>query len=281
MTDAMVFTEMEDIRTGDIGGRLRRARELKGLSLADAARLTKLTTHVLQAIERNDFGSLPGGMFRRAYVRTLATEVGLNANEVVADYCEQFEPPVISPVPQDADTALEAKWIRQLTPRPQRSLWTFAAVAAPAVAWFMLQPGPVAAIAPLDAVVSEPAAVMAPYASIAFVADPHRVTHAAAAADAPAAPVHVELTATDSCWVAAETDGERVIYRLMEPGERVRLDAQNRIVLRIGNAGAMTVSLNGAASRSFGDVGEIVNLDITTENVQRLLAGPDERLQLN
>jgi cytoskeletal protein RodZ len=75
----------------DIGGRLRLAREDRGLSLNDVASRTKLSVFVLQAIERNDFGCLPGGMFRKAYVRTLAGEVGLDAQQLAADYCARFE----------------------------------------------------------------------------------------------------------------------------------------------------------------------------------------------
>ena len=78
---------MEHTLTGDIGGRLRRAREDRGLSLSDVARRTKLSINVLQAIERNEFTSLPAGMYRKAYVRTLAAEVGLNPTEIVADFC--------------------------------------------------------------------------------------------------------------------------------------------------------------------------------------------------
>lgn len=79
--------------TNDIGGRLRRAREQRGLSLHDLATRTKFTIPVLCAIERNDFAVLPGGMFRKAYVRTLALEVGLNPDDIAADYCACFEPP--------------------------------------------------------------------------------------------------------------------------------------------------------------------------------------------
>lgn len=84
---------MIDELAGDVGGRLRRARQQRGLSLHEAAGLTKLSIYVLQAIERNDFDSLPAGMYRKAYVRTLAGEVGLDPNEIAAHYGEQCEPP--------------------------------------------------------------------------------------------------------------------------------------------------------------------------------------------
>jgi cytoskeleton protein RodZ len=75
----------------DIGGRVRLAREQRGLTLADASRVTKLPTAVLQAIEHNDFARLPAGMYRKAYLRTFAGEVGLDPREIAADYETQYE----------------------------------------------------------------------------------------------------------------------------------------------------------------------------------------------
>ena len=86
----------------DIGSRLRQAREQRGLSLGDIAATTKIPAMSLAAIERNDFGRLPAGVFRRAFVRTFATEVGLNADELVGEYRARFEPaPAAPPVPSE------------------------------------------------------------------------------------------------------------------------------------------------------------------------------------
>lgn len=87
--------------THDIGARLRRAREQRGLTLRDLAGQTKLSMIALRAIERNDFGALPGGLYPRAYVRMLACELGLDASELAREYVEQFElEPVAEPPPR-------------------------------------------------------------------------------------------------------------------------------------------------------------------------------------
>ena len=269
---------MDHTLTGDIGGRLRRAREDRGLSLSDAARRTKLSINVLQAIERNDFTNLPGGMFRKAYVRTLAAEVGLDPNAMAADYCERFEPPVetVAVAVPIHSAALQEKWIRQLTPSPQRSIVTLAAFAAPAVAWFMLQAGSVGATVPLDYAASDFAALpMSRTASIGLTADAPRgaAMPIAIAAHTTAVPLRIEMTATGWCWVAAETDGQRVMYRLVEPGERVVLEGQRMIALRLGDAGSVMLSINDGASRSFGGYGQVVELAVTPDNVEGLRNG--------
>jgi cytoskeletal protein RodZ len=67
------------------------ARESRGLTLHDIANSTKISLTALSAIERNDYARLPGGLFRKAYVRTFAAEVGLNAEELARAYQETFE----------------------------------------------------------------------------------------------------------------------------------------------------------------------------------------------
>lgn len=264
---------MEHIPAGDIGGRLRCAREHRGLSLADMTRLTKLSINVLEAIERNDFTSLPAGMFRKAYVRTLAAEIGLNPDEIAAEYCARFEPPVETPAVPNPGASREQKWVQQLTPAPQRSIVALVAVAAPALAWFMLQAGPVRPKVALDEAASEFApGPMSGDAAITLTADlpRHAATPTAIAGEATAVPLRIEMAASGWCWVAAEADGERVMYRLVEPGEQVVLEGQHLISLRLGDAGSVTLSINDGVRRSPGRHGEVVELEVTPDNVERL-----------
>src|SRR5688572_24675257 len=258
----------------DIGARLRRAREHRRWSLADVARRTKLPIAVLQAIERNDFASLPGGMFRKAYVRTLAVEVGLDPNEIAADYCALFEPPIESPV-LSRPVGLEQKLIDQLAPSRRRPIVTLMVLAAPAAVWFMLQSGTMKSEVTLDDVASELAAAVPRGTSMTLTADrPRDAAPTAIAAQATTTvPLRIAVAATGWCWVAADTDGERVMYRLMEPGERVVLEGQRMIGLRLGDAGSVTLSINGGASRSFGGDTQVVELQVTPDNVDELRDG--------
>ena len=255
---------MEQFVSEDIGGRLKRARERRGLSLADAARLTKFSVNVLQAIERNDFASLPGGMFRKAYVRTLATEFGLNPDEIAADYCARCEPAIELPNGADRNADLERKFVEQLTPSPRRSIVTLAALAAAAAVWFMLRAGPPRPQVPVLVARSEPVALPNAMSTL------RSAIPAAIAAQATEVSLQIELVAIGWCWVSAETDGERVVYRLVTPGERVLLEG-HMISLRLGDAGAVTVSINDGPSRSFGGDGEVVALEVTPDTVEDLL----------
>src|SRR5205823_12009842 len=76
--------------TGDVGSKLRAARERRGLSLRQIASATKISIGALEALERNDLARLPGGIFSRAFVRSYASEVGLDPDETIQEFLSQF-----------------------------------------------------------------------------------------------------------------------------------------------------------------------------------------------
>src|SRR4029078_146802 len=76
--------------SSSFGGRLRDARERRGVSLRQIANATKISVAVLQALERNDITKLPGGIFSRAFVRSYAIEVGLDPETTIQDFIAAF-----------------------------------------------------------------------------------------------------------------------------------------------------------------------------------------------
>src|SRR2546427_584737 len=73
------------------GSALRRARQQRGLSLDDVARDTRLSTRYLRALEEEALHELPRGPYNRAYVRTYATFLGLDADGLARDYALEEE----------------------------------------------------------------------------------------------------------------------------------------------------------------------------------------------
>jgi cytoskeleton protein RodZ len=74
----------------DFGGKLRQARERRGVSLRQIAASTKISIAALEALERNDVARLPGGIFSRAFVRAYAVEVGLDPDQTVREFLDRF-----------------------------------------------------------------------------------------------------------------------------------------------------------------------------------------------
>lgn len=72
------------------GPRLRRERERRGISLETIASVTKVGAELWDGLERNDLSRWPTGIFARAFIRDYAKAVGLDAVEVVDEFCRLF-----------------------------------------------------------------------------------------------------------------------------------------------------------------------------------------------
>src|SRR5262245_33075905 len=72
------------------GPRLRRERERRGISLETVSARTNVSVELWMGLEANDFAKWPGGRFARAFVRDYARVVGLDAEEVVDDFCRLY-----------------------------------------------------------------------------------------------------------------------------------------------------------------------------------------------
>lgn len=71
---------------GAFGDKLRREREMRGVTLAEMSESTKISKRWLQALEDEQFEILPGGVFNRGFVRSYARFLGINEEQAVADY---------------------------------------------------------------------------------------------------------------------------------------------------------------------------------------------------
>ncbi len=78
--------------TTTLGPYLRRERERCGLALRTISENTKLSIGLLEGLEADDISRWPGGIFRRAFVRSYAQCVGLDPDDVIRRFEQQFPP---------------------------------------------------------------------------------------------------------------------------------------------------------------------------------------------
>lgn len=240
------------------GETLRRERELRGIDLRDVAEATKISVRFLRALESDRADVLPGGLFPRAFVRQYATYLGLDPERTVAEYLfavsgQAIEsPPAASPAPK---------------PRVRRG-FVMALVAAAALGLFAWPQGRTAereGPSPPPTTVTLPA----PLPSLRVYPPP---------SSGPAAPAPetsglvLDLQARQSCWVAVQADGVKVMDRVLAEGESQTLQARDEIVLSVGNAGGLAYKLNGRPGVILGREGEVRrNIVITRQSVPSLL----------
>src|SRR4051794_39866430 len=68
------------------GERIKREREMRGVSLEEIAESTKIGKRNLEALETEDFDKLPGGIFNKGFVRAYAKYLGLDEDQAVTDF---------------------------------------------------------------------------------------------------------------------------------------------------------------------------------------------------
>ena len=72
------------------------------------------------------------------------------------------------------------------------------------------------------------------------------------------APLRLRLTASRECWLRITVDGEPQ-ERVLAPGQAIMRSAERHIAVRVGDAGALAVELNGRSLPPLGGDGQVVN----------------------
>ncbi|MCA9765273.1 MAG: helix-turn-helix domain-containing protein [Carnobacterium sp.] len=72
----------------EIGEKLKEARKSKGYTLDDLQQMTKIQKRYLIAIEENNYDVMPGKFYARAFIKQYADTVGLNGEQLLAEYTD-------------------------------------------------------------------------------------------------------------------------------------------------------------------------------------------------
>ncbi|HEX5473295.1 MAG TPA: helix-turn-helix domain-containing protein [Vicinamibacterales bacterium] len=240
----------------DFGGKLRQARERRGLSLRQIAASTKISVTSLEALERNETTRLPGGLFSRAFVRAYAIEVGLDPDETIREFveetgCEPVPAPMVAVATREMpfEPPLHAGVLLKLGVAALGLLLLVAAAWAGVAAWRGHERARVTAavIAPAPAPAARP------------------VAEGTKPAPTPPAgqTITLDLHPTAACWVSLTVDGRRIVSRIMQPGEHETHVVRQDAVIEIGNAGAFAFSIDGRPGRALGGSGQVRSARIT------------------
>ena len=292
------------------GEKLKHEREAQRTSLEEISAATKISVRLLQAIETEDFDRLPGGIFNVNFVRQYARHLHLDEEQVVGEFRALTVPPPDSQ-PEEAKPMLPPEWSRMetgydsgISREPQLWKWATLAIAMLGVAsagylWFLdrqsqraaetasvsrpaaetkpVPPPPVVtpplATPPVDtpAAPDDTAPAMQPEPLAATPTTAASIATTSAPADAP---VRVELHAIEVVWVAASADGTPRFQATLQPEQTRSVSAQSMVRLRVGNAGGLTVTLNGAAQPAIGPKGQVRTVVFTPSGMQVVMPAP-------
>ena len=222
------------------GARLREQRELREVSLEEISKVTKISVHLLEAMEEDRWDDLPGGIFTRNFLRLYAKHVGLDPERLVVEF-QHYVKAVRRAGGEEEDEAAEGA-ARLDTPR----VWLYTLFACVVV----LLVGGSLAIEYLRGNMGA-----APAVETAEPAPAGTLTQAEAADD-PADPVEtfegLRLQLVDErgsrCWYKWWADGNLgtpVDGARLPNGEPVTLEAEESILLHLAHISGVAVYCDG------------------------------------
>ena len=253
----------------DFGAKLRAARERRGVSLCQIAASTKISVGALEALESNDLEHLPGGIFTRAFIRSFASEVGLDPEEAVRDFLAQSQAGrMLAGSVYVDDTEDHGQYLSQQRVA-RTALWIILlSVPIAALLLFLGWGGESEELASPAALVPDErsAEVDAGREGTATPPSPTVSEPPAAVQGIAVGPLTIEIHPRAQCWVSLTVDGEQVFARVMQSGEREAREAEREIVISVGDAGAFDYSINRQPGRALGRDGEVVTARIDRDN---------------
>ena len=252
----------------ELGRRLREAREARDLTLAQVEAATRVRQKFISALETGQYADLPPAIYARGQLRTLAGFLGLDAEEIISLY-EQETPAPAPPVP--------AQILAEPLVRPRRFdpeliagivligavvaalIWVFRAYVQPMVA---VVPTPTATTVMVVEVPTEtpsPTVTETETPAPEISATPTRTPSVTLSPTMTAGGILVTVAISDTSWIRVVVDGEQVFEGAVEAGQTQNWGAKQALSMRVGNAGGIKVTVNGAEQPPLGGPGVVVD----------------------
>jgi cytoskeleton protein RodZ len=261
------------------GADLRAARERVGWSLDDLARALCMRPSHLEALEAGRISELPGGAYTLGFLRSYATILGLDANEVArrfkAETSRENANPELTfpaPVPDRKVPAGAVMLVGMLLVVGTYAGWYHLSgegrlpaevnIEVPTrLASLAEQAGrpqaalaPVIAQAPAEAPPARQAEAAPPVPAISPGSAAAAVTTPPAASDQP----RIVLRASADAWLQVrDMSGQVLLSRTLHAGETWDVPPRRNLLLTTGNAGGTDLLVDGIASGPLGGNGAV------------------------
>ncbi|MBM7854468.1 cytoskeletal protein RodZ [Desulfohalotomaculum tongense] len=247
----------------EIGSTLREARLSKGYSFQDVEEATKIRARYLEALEEENFDILPGRVYAIAFLRSYAKFLGLNDEELVVQYKEQYREQQNGNKAEKELTADNDAGEREAG-KPRYITYLVLALLIIGVVF--------AAVTALNNTkpdqTGEPEIVNNDNRRQEISARPEKPQRVETPAPGVIENNNVELVLNvvdDRCWMKIDVDGKTEFMGIVQAGERKEFTGQESIYVVLGNAGVVEVLYNGENLGALGKKGQTLRREFTTK----------------
>jgi hypothetical protein len=84
--------------------------------------------------------------------------------------------------------------------------------------------------------------------------------------------LHLVIAPSGRCWVQVTADGQMRVAREVSAGERIAVDASERLQVVVGDAGSFAYELNGRPGKALGRAGQVARATILPATVPQFQA---------
>ena len=243
---------------------LKRAREEKRVSLADIADRTLINIRHLEAIERGNTSILPE-TYVRAFIREYAAAIGLDGAETLRRFDETRRAEEesarpgerVPPPPPAKRPTFSLEPAAFMTPRMATIGVTVVVIAVAAVfAWNLFSPGTTAPV------------IEIPFQNAVKEQEEQSATAPPVPPPSPLRPDSLTLFASvsDTVWMTITVDSLPPREYIFHPGSKQSWRAGDRFVVTLGNAGAISFTLDKRQLGTLGRRGNVVrNVSLTRQ----------------
>jgi cytoskeleton protein RodZ len=243
------------------GEHLKREREMRGVSLEEVSAATRISTRFLEAIESDRWESLPGGVFNRGFIRSVARYLGLDEDSMVAEYALETRGRVEAGVVPDPPMEMPRNWKPAMVAAIVLVVilggvgFAYARYGGKIAARLHWKPG--AATTSGDAARgSNDAAGGAAAAGNSAAQNSRSSDGTAASAGAAAAdPLELTLQTSKLVDVTIVADGATVFNGPIDAGDKRQFEARDVFEVTSSDSLAIVLELNGQHVGAFGQLG--------------------------
>ena len=245
-----------------IGDNLRTEREKRNLTIRDIEKGTSIRALYIESIEKGDYAQLPGEVYVKGFIRNYANFLKLDADALVKQYVAETNPEAAKPEPEPEEESKSEDTVKTTTAKPFITGSDFKErVERSHHRQNMML------LAVIILVVAAGAVYLFGFADSGKSSKVPVQTAQPAKQEAAPKVSGVELSATftDKCWVSVKADGKDVFEGTMEKGKTESWKGKENVAIVAGNAGAVTLKLNGQDLGKAGKDGQVVEKTYTPD----------------
>lgn len=239
-----------------IGKILKKTREKKGLSLEEVASQTRIHHDVLKNLEDDNFHLLPSPAYVKGFLKRYGEYLGLQSGPLIEEY--------LSTHPPEPEQVLVLKGEKI----PRLRLDKFIVVGSlSAVLIIILISGffAIRGVLSRKSARSKDAEQAASSAKVKPVEVKKILSPSVRSVKKVSGPLRLEVFAEKDGWLEVRCNGKLLFQGMLFQGDREVWQGEDKIRLRIGNAGAFKLNLNGNSLGKLGKEGEVLKEVILTK----------------